>query len=173
MSEKATANKLRDTIFNWDGWHAIRVENSAYPGTPDIQWCFGLATGNPIDGWIELKKIKKLPKRADTIVRCEHYTNEQIIWHTKRRMVGGRVHLLVQIKRAWYLYDAGDATLFFGQVPLHVLQARAIKVWPNGIVREELWNLLLKTGAGEWTRREARERLGIAEPAAPAVTEGI
>lgn len=80
--------------------HFIRVENSASLGTPDINGC---CNGN--DMWIELKHLKKWPKRKRTIVRIRHYTDTQRDWIKTRGQCGGLVLLLVQIEQTYLLFD--------------------------------------------------------------------
>ena len=50
---------------------AISVENSAYPGTPDV---------NYMEGWLELKYADDWPKRPATPLALPHFTQQQ--WET-------------------------------------------------------------------------------------------
>jgi hypothetical protein len=87
--------------------HAIAVENPALPGTPDI---------NYVEGWIELKWLRKWPVNPDTIVRFPEFTGQQRVWHIKRRLAGGVSWVLVQIDQQWLLLDGAIAAMYLDSV---------------------------------------------------------
>lgn len=113
--------------------HATRVENPACPGTPDVNWCV-----RGVEGWIELKSIRKPPARPTTIVRCRHYTQEQKIWLTERKKAGGRVHLLVKIGKRYMLFSSRESFERFGSVPMGVLAKLAQATWLDRLDKQEL-----------------------------------
>lgn len=65
---------------------AFPVENSAAPGTPDV---------NYIEGWIELKCVDVWPKKVNGIVRIDKFKAEQRATLLRRKMQGGRAFLLL------------------------------------------------------------------------------
>lgn len=86
------------------GMDPKRVENSADPGTPDI---------NYTTGWIESKFMKSWPVRHGPL-RVPHYVREQRGWHMGRRHAGGRVHVVIQVVHEVFVFDAADAAQHLG-----------------------------------------------------------
>lgn len=83
-----------------------RVENPLVPGMPDVNYAFG-GRDRPCTGWLELKCIDGWPKRSETIVTIEHYTDTQRRWARDHHEAGGRVHLLLKVTRPapqWLLF---------------------------------------------------------------------
>ena len=68
--------------------HHIRVENPANPGTPDLNYCM-----EKVEGWVEFKQVKALPKQADTPVFTGCLSPQQILWHMKRAMAKGKAYI--------------------------------------------------------------------------------
>lgn len=83
-------------ILALKGLHAIPIENSACPGTPDI---------NYQEGWIELKQIPKqhLPKRETTPLPLNHFTQVQRVWIRQRKKLGGRVFVVLKVRLDWFI----------------------------------------------------------------------
>lgn len=109
--------------------NAVPVENPVMPGTPDV---------NYVEGWIELKWLRAWPKSADTVVRVEHFTPQQRIFHLRRRMAGGRSFVLIQCRREWILLDGAVAIFVVGQSTRQQLHDAAVRSWSNGLDRKEL-----------------------------------
>lgn len=99
---------------------AFAVENPCLPGTPDVSY---------IDGWIELKWLRGWPKRADSPVTIEHYTPQQRVFHVEHWRKGGAVHLLLQVRGTWLLFDGPTAARIVGKVPRAELEAAALEHW--------------------------------------------
>lgn len=108
---------------------AVAVENPAYPGTPDV---------NYVEGWIELKWLRRWPERQDTIVRIDHYTNQQKIFAVRRRRAGGNCWLLLQVRNQWLLFDGAVAAIRLNKSTAKELHDAAEYVWPDGLNKEEL-----------------------------------
>lgn len=84
------------------GLDAGSVENTAGPGTPDVQY---------VGGWAELKWIEDWPKRASTPVVIDHFTPQQRVWAIRRSIVDpGGIWLILQIEKAktWLLFRGSD-----------------------------------------------------------------
>lgn len=113
--------------------NAISVENSAYPGTPDV---------NYVEGWIELKWLPEWPKRETTPVRIPHFTQQQRVWIMKRHIKGGNVFLLLQCRKEWLIFDGPTAFHHVGKVTRNELIDKSVKYWPNGLKDEELVKFL-------------------------------
>ena len=66
--------------------HVERMENPIAKGTPDVNFCF-----NGVDMWLELKVLdaKGQFKRGDP-------SPEQLIWHMKRQINGGRCFVVAR-----------------------------------------------------------------------------
>lgn len=120
------------------GLDPIAVENTARPGTPDV---------NYVHGWIELKYVKEWPRRAETSLRVEHYTPQQRAWALRRIAHGGRVHLLLRVgDREWLLLNSVWAARHLGKVPRAMLAQAAEAHWEHGLRPTQLRELL-KNGA--------------------------
>jgi len=85
--------------------HAFAVENSVYPGTPDVAY---------IGGWIEMKKLDEWPKRSNTKVRLPHYTKEQRAWAKVHHHKGGKSFWLLRVQREWLLLHGAIAAELVG-----------------------------------------------------------
>ena len=105
MSHKPE-QQLNDKIMNAIRTrHPVRVENTADPGTPDI---------NLVDMWIESKCIGAWPKRSDTIVRVPHYRPDQRAWQIKRRGMSGTCFVVLQVVSEVFVFDANEAAQHLG-----------------------------------------------------------
>ncbi len=108
---------------------AFCVENSVGTGTPDV---------NYIEGWIELKWLRALPVKQDTIVKIEHYNKGQKIFAVKRRRKGGQCWLLLLVKNQWLLFDGAVAAIHLNKSTAKQLFDVAHRVWPDGLNDKEL-----------------------------------
>lgn len=97
------------------------VENSANPGCPDVE-C--------LRGWLELKYAPSWPKQHDTVVRIDHYTQQQRNFLRRRWNAGGGAWLLYRVgqrgKVENLLFDGLTAWEFVGRVPRDRLVELAI-----------------------------------------------
>jgi len=116
---------------------AVSVENSAYPGTPDV---------NFTEGWLELKWARDWPKSSDTIVPCEHFTPQQRVWLLRRHRAGGNVLLLWCVHKQWMLFDGQTAANVVGRCTRPHLEAEALFAWTGGINANELIFILTRKG---------------------------
>lgn len=108
---------------------AVAVENPAYPGTPDV---------NYVEGWIELKWLRRWPSNAWTApVRLDHFTPQQRTWLLRRSRRGGNVHVLLQVGREHLLFRAPEAAALLGRAPRQELYDNALRHWPDGLRAEE------------------------------------
>lgn len=101
----------------------VAVENSAFPGTPDV---------NYIDGWLELKQLERWPRNADVSpVLINHYTQEQRVWILKRWSKNGVVGLLLKVGNEYLLFDGGEAYARVGRVARPDLLRHAVARWSS------------------------------------------
>jgi len=94
--------KLMIKALNKLGQDAVSVENMVGPGTPDI---------NFIGNWVELKYIQDWPKRAETKLTIDHYTQQQRVWLLRRWYNKGAAWLCLQVSktREWLVFDGETA----------------------------------------------------------------
>lgn len=92
---------------------AVSVENSAYPGTPDVNFLYG---------WLELKWIEDWPTGEATTARIRHFTPQQRCWLIRRWLAAqkkgdGWAWLLIQIEKRqeWLLFTGEVAALEVGK----------------------------------------------------------
>lgn len=126
MSERLMRGRVTKALRSLD---AMAVENPCHPGTPDV---------NYVEGWIELKWVRKWPVGEETIVPFPHFTTQQRVFHLRRRQAGGASWVMVQCRREWLLFRGEDAALHLGKITREQMLALAHKVWPNGLVQKEL-----------------------------------
>ena len=126
---------MRPNVIKWlKAWDAYPIENSVWPGTPDV---------NYIHGWIELKKLPDWPVRPNTPVQVEHFTPQQRIWLKRRCKKGGDAWLLLQVKRDWLLFDGTTAALYLGKgTTRRELMSVANCVSREGMTKERLMRWL-------------------------------
>lgn len=122
---------------------AVAVENSAYPGTPDV---------NYVEGWIELKWLRAWPRQAETPVRVDHFRPEQKVWMRRRWRRGGAVFLLLQVRREWLLFDGPTAAKVVGTAARSELTRAALRHWREGVDWGEL-KLWLDRSSCDATKR--------------------
>ena len=97
--------------------NAQPVENIVKVGCPDIEYH---------GGWIEVKRTREWPVRAETIIRLDHdLTPEQRTWINRRTRVGGTVWVLIQIDRTYLLLEGADAAFYVGKVTRKDLESIA------------------------------------------------
>lgn len=125
-------------LLNGDGWHAMRVENPALPGTPDVNWA-----GDGAEGWLEIKYVHRYPPKGGT-VQVRDFSPQQRVWLTKRRRVGGNAKLIARIADDWILFDGLVAGLFLGREVKERLHQEALRVWGRNPGRDELREALLR-----------------------------
>lgn len=93
MSERAMRQAVVRALKSL---HAVSIENPCRPGTPDISYA---------DGLLELKWARSWPKRPETPLTLDHYTPQQRLFHIKRRRAGGKMFVVLQVARDWFLLD--------------------------------------------------------------------
>lgn len=115
----------------------ISVENSAKPGTPDINYKYGC---------MELKQVDRWPPRGGPL-RIPHFTPLQRIRHRKRRYVGGISTVLTRVGRDWFLMDGKVAAELLGFQPKQILIDNSIFYWKGSLNGKELLEYLATTHA--------------------------
>lgn len=95
MSEQTMRSRVARALKRHD---PRQVENSVGPGTPDT---------NFVEGWLELKWVRRAPARAETPVTIHHFTSQQRVWLSRRARAGGNVWLLLQVGQVWLLFHGG------------------------------------------------------------------
>lgn len=98
--------------------HAKPVENTVGPGMPDVAY---------IGGWIELKCIDVLPRRAEDPVKCAHFRPDQRGWLVEHDAKGGRCHVMILFPKTWdfMLLGGAWAAKRLGFAPMQELQEYA------------------------------------------------
>lgn len=111
--------------------HAFAVENSALPGTPDV---------NYVEGWIELKQLPKWPKVGeDRNILLPHFTPQQRLFMLQRHRHHGKVWLMLKVGRdEWFLFRGKVAAEHVGRCTRAQLIEHAARHWPKGLNEQEL-----------------------------------
>ena len=126
MPESSMRRRVVKALWKFD---AQPVENSAVPGTPDVEY---------IGGWVELKQLPRWPVDPEGIVRIPHFTRQQRVFHIRRRRAGGSSWLLLQVGREWLLLDGAIAALSIGRVRRRDLYDLAAHRSISGLQKKEL-----------------------------------
>ena len=116
-------------------WHAVSVENSAFPGTPDVNYA---------EGWIELKWRRRWPVNEETIVEVDHYTPQQRVWSKLRWKAGGAMFLLLQVGQEYLLFTGDVAPEVVGRATRQELYDAAAKHWRRGLDRTKLMGAIVE-----------------------------
>jgi len=130
---------LRDSVtHHLKSLNAIAVENPILPGTPDV---------NYVEGWIELKSWERWPVHPRTVLRMDHWTPQQRVFHLRRSRAGGRTHVLLSIEEThdFLLLDGKTAATILGKATQSQLREFAVGQWSS---RAECMAGLLKILSG-------------------------
>lgn len=125
---------------------AVAVENSARPGTPDV---------NFVEGWCELKDVEKWPRNVYTPLRVRHFTPQQRIWLARRYKKGGNVWLLLRVQHDWLLFDGHTAAEHLGLRTRAELTALATRVWHKRLDEHE-FREIVRNRKGDHGRDDGR-----------------
>lgn len=138
MSEQTMRQRVNRALFGLD---PMSVENPVNPGTPDV---------NFIEGWIELKWLRRWPRENSTVT-IRHFTNQQRVWLRRRHFHGGRAWLLLQAGQEWLLFDGTTASQFVGRVSKRQLLEVCRRHWKYGLIDSELREVVneQKTGTAQ------------------------
>lgn len=143
MSRSSRESSVRSSVtkqLRAVGFHVTAVDNeSCSPGTPDVHYCgrrtLPAGPGPLLVGWIELK-VLELPVRASSIVRADHYTPQQRLWHRQYAEAGGKIHVLAflsgqraDVDDEWALLPVGWSADNLGKTPLDILKRNASSTW--------------------------------------------
>jgi hypothetical protein len=138
-------------------WHAQRHEDKHSSGIPDVSYGI-LVTGRlerGVNGWIELKTIPFWPVRPETIVRVDHYTQEQRIWLKQRGETGGRCFLFLKVKGQglwssqsktveYLLFNYEDAQRIGKDLTQTLMKIHALQIWKRKVNWDELREILCR-----------------------------
>lgn len=125
MSEAGLWSTMRQQMGANKYWkEATRHEDSISKGIADVSY----VSNGGHHGWIELKKVSQWPARDSTILRIDHYTDDQRIWLKQKGRAGGFTWLFLQVARDYLLFDhVGCQEL--GLLNRSSLEERARHVW--------------------------------------------
>ena len=102
--EKALWQYIKNQMGNI--WDAQRHEDKITLGIPDVS--FG---ANGINGWMELKHVKKYPVKLKSPIIIRHFTNYQKLWLERRQKYAGNCWLLIRIEEDFYLFEGNKIRL--------------------------------------------------------------
>lgn len=132
MSESGMRQRVIKALKSLD---AIAIENSIGQGTPDI---------NYIEGFLELKWLRRWPTKETTIVQLPHFTLGQRRWLRNRYSRGGHSWLLLQCRSEWLLFHGLDAHDYVGLLTRSGLYRVARARWTKGLKDKELVECLTR-----------------------------
>jgi len=128
VSERSDRTRVVKALRPLDG---IPVENSTYPGTPDV---------NYVEGWLELKWKMEWPRRPDTIVQFRKFYRVQRMWLAKRWEARGNAHLLLHVQQTqdWLLFTGEVAARLVGYACQAQLREGAVQAWQGRQMDQEI-----------------------------------
>ena len=87
-------------------YEATRHEDAISRGIADVSFVTSIDNSyRGTHGWMELKYRSLKPARASTVVRLEHFTDEQRAWLMSKGEHAGMTFLFLQLERDFLLYD--------------------------------------------------------------------
>ena len=114
---------------------AKAIENTIGNGTPDV---------NYMEGWIELKWLRRWPVHHMTVVQLPHFTLGQRRWLRNRYNKGGNAWLLLQCQAEWLLFTGRDAHDYVGRLTRAGLYRVARARWTRGLKDKEFVECLTR-----------------------------
>jgi len=119
-------------------WDVQSHEDRYSEGIPDLSFGF-----DSINGWIELKQIKNMPKNETIIIKPAKYTPEQINWIRRRGKKGGWCFVFVKVGKSLYFLFSWDAARDIKDgMTLQSYRSRSLASWEGTVVAEELLSAL-------------------------------
>jgi hypothetical protein len=128
MSESGMRGNVIKNLKELD---AVAIENPVYPGTPDV---------NYVDGWIELKWLRRWPVKVESVVQLDHYSPQQRLWIRRRSLARGRCFLLLQCKKEWLLFKHPE-TMEVGKLTKSQLIEKSVRYWTQGMTKQMVQEL--------------------------------
>lgn len=138
LNENALWNTLSTKLRTVPQFKFQRHEDRYSKGIPDSSF-----SGMGFHGWIELKHLSKWPARANTVVRIDHYTQDQKIWIKEHGERGGLVWLFVQVGDTWLLFDWQRAQQV-GELTRVEMLNTANRVWNKKLPILELLSCIIQ-----------------------------
>ena len=149
MSEKNMWTHLRKKMVPTYWTEVTRHEDAYQRGIADVSFVqvpqgrFGeRETG--IHGWVELKFRGMAPVRPTTVCKLPHYSDDQRIWLKNKGEAGGMTFLLLQLGRAWLLFDH-ERCQEVGYLTSTELFETA-NYWSDGLDPSGLWEAINEHG---------------------------
>lgn len=131
MSESSMWGRVRKALAPLD---PVRIENRLEKGTPDVWY---------VEGAIELKWCRKIPKRGGIVHLDHELTQEQRVWAIRRAHAGGRTWVLLKLETEYMLFKGEVAAEYLGYSTLEKLREVAVKTWKK-LNDKELREILMQ-----------------------------
>jgi hypothetical protein len=140
MSEGGLWSTMRQQMGANKCWReATRHEDALQKGIADVSYISMLGQ----HGWIELKQVNEWPKRESTILRIDHYSDDQRMWLKRKGKSGAFTWLFLKVHRDYMLFDWLQAQ-YVGKLPKDPLKRAACGLWEGRMDWEELGEKLCK-----------------------------
>jgi len=119
-----------------------RHEDNISKGIPDVSFAIN-NNGQKINGWMELKHIKSFPKKRDSIIAIDHYTDDQRKWLLENYETGGATFLFIKIDREYYLFT-GSAMVSVGYRTKDWWLTHCIGCWVGSVDWKQFVYILIR-----------------------------
>ena len=140
--EKQLYNKLKREMNNI--WDMQSHEDKYSVGVPDVS--YGLEGMN---GWIELKRVLKYPKKSQTVIQLPHFTGQQRNWLERRQEKGGNCWLLLQVEDDYFIFKGDRCDRVGNCYNKEGLMRNAYSVYLCNIKTIGMWLYEILIGRGE------------------------
>ncbi len=139
MSENNLWAKVRRNMVGPYWQEAQRHEDKLDRGIADVSF-----SQRGRHGWVELKWATEWPAREATILRLDHYTDEQRAFLESKGKGGGNTWLLLQVYRDHLLFNWPEAIHSVGRVNKMDLIEAATGYWSGHLNYQELSDLMIQ-----------------------------
>lgn len=104
-----------------------RIENRVDIGMPDVLYCvkYPVTRQERYTGLLELKHAPLWPKLADTTLKIEHFTLEQVRWAEEWSAAGGSVFFLLQVENEYMLFKPSHMAAIYAGLTRNQLMTRS------------------------------------------------
>lgn len=132
-------NRLKKHLLEIMGtrWDVQSHEDRYSTGIPDLSY-----GARDVNGWIELKQVRKWPVKPATPVNLDHFTASQVNWLRKRGKKGGRCFILVRVDTEYFVFSFHEARLLRAGMTQEAFREKCIQSWSGKIYPEELLKTL-------------------------------
>lgn len=133
-------NRLKQYLVDIVGtrWDVQSHEDRFSLGIPDLSY-----GARGVNGWIELKQVRKWPKRAETNVDLSHFTSNQVNWLRRRGKKAGNCFVLIKVDTEYFVFSFHTARFLRAGMTKKEFYERCILSWEKSVDPDQLIEILV------------------------------